>query len=169
MIADPPSIQAGESACPTKPVRPHCAGIGFWFWWRRRSRLPIAGFLITISSLAFAQGRMEDGLKEMRAVAAVEDATEKAAVTPGPLTPAHELAGQMLLEMKRPAEALAEFEATMKKEPNRFRAVGGAAKAAADAGDRTKARAYYTQLRTICQSGDRPGRPELREARAFAR
>jgi hypothetical protein len=122
-----------------------------------------------IASLAFAQGRMEEGLKEMRAVAAIEDATEKAAVTPGPLTPAHELAGQMLVEMKRPAEALAEFEATLKKEPNRFRALAGAAKAAADAGDRTKARAYYTQLRTICRSGDRPGRPELREALAFAR
>ena len=56
-----------------------------------------------------------------------EDATEKAAVTPGPLAPARELLGEMLLQMKQPADALKEFEATLKKEPNRFRALYGAA------------------------------------------
>jgi Flp pilus assembly protein TadD len=103
----------------------------------------------------------------MRAAATIEDGTEKAAVTPGPLAPARELLGQMLLRMNRPAEALTEFEATLKKEPNRFRAVAGAAKAAAVAGDRAKARTYYTQLLKICERADRPGRPELNEARGF--
>ena len=56
----------------------------------------------------------------MRAAATMEDRTEKSAVTPGPLAPARELVGEMLLEMNRPAEALAEFEATLKKEPNQI-------------------------------------------------
>ena len=74
-----------------------------------------------------AEGRNADALAGMRAAAEMEDRTEKAAVTPGPLAPARELLGQMLLELAQPSEALKEFEATLKKEPNRFRAVYGAA------------------------------------------
>jgi hypothetical protein len=62
---------------------------------------------------------------------------------------------------------LKEFELTLKKEPNRFRAVYGAAKAAARAGDRATSRAYYRQLVKICERGDTPGRAELREARTL--
>jgi len=75
----------------------------------------------------------------------------------------------MLLEMKEPAQARKEFEATMKKEPNRFRAVYGAARAASLMGDRAAARQYYGQLLKISERGDRPGRPELAEARQVAR
>ena len=75
----------------------------------------------------------------MREAADREDATEKAAVTPGPIKPARELLGEMLMQLKRPAEALAEFEATLTKEPNRFRAIYGAARAAEAAGQRQKA------------------------------
>ena len=90
--------------------------------------------------LALAEGRNADALAGMRAAADMEDRTEKAAVTPGPLAPARELLGQMLLQLAQPSEALKEFEATLKKEPNRFRAVYGAATAAAQAGDRARAR-----------------------------
>ena len=88
-------------------------------------------------------------------------------MTPGPLAPARELLGEMLLQLKRPGEAFIEFEQTLKKEPNRFRAVYGAAKAASLAGNRAKAREYYGQLVKICERADTPGRPELTEARAF--
>jgi tetratricopeptide (TPR) repeat protein len=115
--------------------------------------------------LALVEGRNAEALAEMRAAAAMEDATEKSAVTPGPLAPARELAGEMLLQMNQPAEALKEFEATLKKEPNRFRALSGAAKAASLAGDREQARAYSRALLKICERGDKPGRPELEQAR----
>jgi hypothetical protein len=115
--------------------------------------------------LAFAERRQTDALAEMRAAAALEDRTEKAAVTPGPLAPARELLGQMLLELKEPAQARAEFEATLKKEPNRFRAVYGAARAASLTGDRVAARRYYDQLLKICERADKPGRSELEAAR----
>jgi hypothetical protein len=117
--------------------------------------------------LALAEKRTDAALTLMRATATREDATEKNAVTPGPLAPARELLGDMLVELKKPAEAVVEYQATMKKEPNRFRAVYGAARAASLAGDRAKARTYYTQLLDICKRADSPGRPELAEARSF--
>ncbi len=117
--------------------------------------------------LALAEGKSTEALTTMRAAAVREDATEKNAVTPGPIAPARELLGEMLLEMKQPAEALKEFKATLKKEPNRFRAIYGAARAASLSGDRATARTFYQQLLTICAKGDSPGRPELAEARRF--
>ena len=118
--------------------------------------------------LAFVEGRRDEGLTGLRAAADLEDRTEKAAVTPGPLMPAREQVGDMLLEMKRPAEALQAFEATLKKEPNRFRALAGASRAAALAGDTAKARRYGDDLAKICVKADGPVRPELAEARKLA-
>jgi predicted Zn-dependent protease len=102
----------------------------------------------------------------MREAADMEDATEKSAVTPGPIKPARELLGEMLLEAGKPAEALAEFEQTMKKEPNRFRGFYGGARAAEAAGDTAKARTYYARLAETCKSADTPLRPELTAARS---
>jgi hypothetical protein len=119
--------------------------------------------------LLLAEGKGDEAVKLMRATASREDATEKSAVSPGPLAPARELLGDMLLELKKPAEALVEYQATMKKEPNRFRGLYGAAKAASAAGDRAKAREYFTKLVAICKRADTPGRPELVEARAGAK
>jgi cytochrome c5 len=83
--------------------------------------------------------------------------------------PARELLGEMLLAVGKPADALTAFEATMKKEPNRFRATYFAAKAAAAAGNQALARKYFGELVAICQAGDTPGRPELEEARKARR
>ena len=117
--------------------------------------------------LAQAEGRTRDAVAAMRAAADREDATEKNSVTPGPLAPARELLGYMLLDNGEPALALKEFEATMKKEPNRFRARAGAAKAAAAGGDRARAAGYYGQLLKVCARADAGARPELADARAF--
>jgi hypothetical protein len=116
-----------------------------------------------------AEGKATEAVAAMQAVAAREDATEKSAVMPGPLAPARELLGDMLLDTRQPAAALKEFQAVMKKEPNRFRAVYGAAKAAELAGDRPTARTYYRQLLKTCAKADTPGRAELVEARRQAR
>jgi hypothetical protein len=115
--------------------------------------------------LVLAEGRTDEALATMRATALREDATEKNAVTPGPLAPARELLGDMLLETKQPSAALVEYEATLKKEPNRFRAISGAARAAAESGDQEMARRYYAQLLQITAKADSPGRPELAEAK----
>ena len=73
--------------------------------------------------LDLAERRENDALTRMREAAVREDATDKAAVTPGPLAPARELLGDMLMELKRPAEANAEYRATLAKEPNRRRSL----------------------------------------------
>jgi hypothetical protein len=112
-----------------------------------------------------AEGKRDEAVAAMRAVSAREDATEKNAVTPGPIAPARELLGEMLLEVKQPAAALKEFQATLKKEPNRFRAVYGAAKASALSGDQTSAARYYRDLIALCPRADKPERAELNEAR----
>ena len=64
-----------------------------------------------------AEGKPDDALQAMRAAAQREDATEKSAVTPGPLAPARELLGDMLLELKQPAAALMEFRRRSRRSP----------------------------------------------------
>ena len=115
-----------------------------------------------------AEGEASEALTLMREAADREDATDKSAVTPGPIKPARELLGEMLLQLNRPAEALAAFEATLQREPNRFRATYGAARAAEAAGNRQKARASYAKLLQIAKAADQPGRPELADARKSA-
>ena len=101
----------------------------------------------------------------MKSAAELEDGTEKSAVTPGPLAPARELQGEMLLEINEPAQALEQFEATLKKEPKRFRALYGAARAAQLSGNSDASRGYFRELLKVCANADSPGRPELTEAR----
>ena|SRR5688500_12585230 len=93
----------------------------------------------------------------------MEDGTDKSAVSPGPLAPAREMLGDMLLEMKRPADALKELEAVMKKEPNRFRTLYLGVKAASSTGNENLARQYQKQLVQMCVKGDAADRPELAE------
>jgi hypothetical protein len=76
--------------------------------------------------LDLAEKRETDALAKMHEAVTREDATEKSAVTPGPLAPARELLGDMLMQLNRPAEAKAEYRATLMKEPNRRHALRGA-------------------------------------------
>jgi tetratricopeptide (TPR) repeat protein len=115
--------------------------------------------------LAFVEGDGQGVLTGMRAAAEQEDKTEKSAITPGPLAPARELLAELLLDLNHPLEALKEFETTLKKEPNRFRSLYGAAKAAKLAGDRSTAQIYFRKLLTVAQPADEPERPEMAEAR----
>ena len=87
----------------------------------------------------------------MRAAADHEDQTEKSPVTPGPIMPARELLGDLLMELGRPAEALPQYEASIAKEPNRFRGLYGAGLAAERAGDRDAGeRAFRDARRDLC-------------------
>jgi tetratricopeptide (TPR) repeat protein len=116
--------------------------------------------------VGFAAGSRKEGIATLRAAADAEDATDKSAVTPGPLAPARELLGYMLLEADDPARALVEFERSMAKEPRRFRGAYGAALAADAAGDRDKARRYFAEVVAIAGATASP-RPELRRARSY--
>jgi hypothetical protein len=116
--------------------------------------------------LTLAQGNSQEALQQMRQAADHEDRTDKHSVTPGVILPARELLGDMLLELKQPAPALVEFEATLGTAPNRFNALSGAAHAAELSGDNAKARTYYAKLLTLCDHAD-GDRPELKAAQTF--
>ena len=101
-------------------------------------------------------------LAELRA----EDKTEKSIVTPGPLAPARELYGSMLLERGMAKEALTAFETTLNKEPNRLNATIGAGQAAQKLGDTAKARQYFAKALALADGKD-VSRVEIADARAF--
>ncbi len=96
--------------------------------------------------LAFEKGKQAEALHLMQQAARLEASTEKHPVTPGEVLPARELLGDMLLELKRPKEALAEYETGLKRSPNRFNSLYGAGRAAELAGDKKKAASYYQKL-----------------------
>lgn len=112
----------------------------------------------------YAEGKTGEALTRMRAAADHEDQTEKNVVTPGPILPARELLGDLLMDLGRPADALKEYEASVAKEPNRFRGLYGAALAAERAGDAARARAHYATLVAMC-AGSAGTRAELARAR----
>jgi len=121
---------------------------------------------IAVAWVLDAEGKKDEALKAMSAAADAEDKTEKAPVTPGPLAPARELYGEMLLQHGMAAEALVAFEATKAKEPNRYRGYAGAAAAAEKLGDKVKAKDNYQKLVALAVAAD-ADRPELAVARKF--
>ena len=116
--------------------------------------------------LALAEGREEEALALMHSAADLEDSGDKPPITPGAVVPARELLGEMLLEVERPADALAEFEGALEATPNRFRSLYGAARAAELAGDIERARQYYAQLLDVSRWADSE-RPEPAQAKRF--
>lgn len=121
----------------------------------------------TVSAwILFAQGQREKSLIEMRSAADQEDAIDRPPVAPGPLVPARELLGEMLLEAQQPMFALDAFEADLRTAPGRLNALYGAGRAAERAKNLSKAQSYFSQLVANCQQAD-PKHPAVREARAF--
>jgi len=110
-----------------------------------------------------AEGKNEEALAAMRAAADHEDQTEKHAVTPGPLMPARELLGDLLMDLGQPADALPQYEASIAKEPNRFHGLYSAGLAAESTGARARARVHFEKLVAICAQSDGT-RPELARA-----
>ena len=102
----------------------------------------------------------------MREAADLEASTPKHAVTPGPTLPADELLGDMLMEQRRPAEALAAYRRSLARYPGRFNSLLGAARAARAAGDDMTARTLYGELLAVAAPGC--ARPGLDEARRFS-
>jgi tetratricopeptide (TPR) repeat protein len=112
--------------------------------------------------VAFAEGATDEALRLMRTAADRQDARGKGEVA----IPAREMLGDMLVLSNRPGEALVEYEASMRVDPNRFGGLAGAARAAELAGKPDRARSYYTRLLENCR-GSESGRSELHQARAF--
>jgi tetratricopeptide (TPR) repeat protein len=109
--------------------------------------------------LALAKGKSDEALQELRAAADHQDKNGGESVG----IPAREMLADMLLELKRPAEAIAEYKTDLKNSPNRFDALLGAARSAQATGDAGGAQSFYVKLAEICGPG--ADRPELAEAK----
>jgi hypothetical protein len=155
----PAAAQLEVAAMETKVAALKAANDAYW--------AHVVGAQATAVSawIAHGEGRHADALRLAREAADTEDKVEKHAVTPGPLIPARELLGDILMVHNQPAEALVAYEETFKREPNRMRTLVGAARAAKAAGKNDIARKYYEQI--VKLSDPASTRASLTEAKAF--
>jgi tetratricopeptide (TPR) repeat protein len=116
--------------------------------------------------VARAEKKNDEAVRLARQAAELEETVEKHPVTPGPLLPARELEGDLLMELGRPADALRSYEMTLVREPRRARALFGAARAAEKAGNKSAARAHYEQLSRLMERAD-VSRAEPKVAKDF--
>jgi predicted Zn-dependent protease len=116
--------------------------------------------------LALAEDRKGDAIAAMRQAADLEDRSGKHVAMENRLSPIRELLGELLLEANEPAQALKEFETSLRNNPNRYRSFAGAAKAAERAGDRAQAKSYYEKLVALAAQAD-GGRPDLVAAKQY--
>jgi tetratricopeptide (TPR) repeat protein len=84
--------------------------------------------------VAMNAGNTDQALAHLKEAAAIEAQKPLEFGPPFPPKPAHELYGEALLALDRPADALTQFEKTLARHPDRARALMGKAKAAAQAG-----------------------------------
>jgi len=111
-------------------------------------RLSAAGWI------ASADGKKDEAVRLLREAADLEDRTDKHPVTPGAVAPAREQLADLLAETGKPAEALAEYETSLKTAPNRFNGLSGAARAAKASGNNEKAKQYYAKLLEVAPNAD---------------
>ncbi len=114
-----------------------------------------------------ARKKNEEAIRLARSAADLEGATDKHAVTPGSIIQARELLGDLLIDLRQPAPALEEYEASLAVAPNRLHGLAGAARAARASGNRDKTLSYSAKLLALASRADADN-AELAEARKSA-
>ena len=157
-------VSAKRSAAELETIRTSLAGRKDYDWAGSVS----AEYEAATALIAYAERKKAEGLRALRAAADHEDSIDKHPVTPGALLPVREMLADLLMENGTPGDALREYETVLKASPRRYRSLAGAAQSADRAGERSKARAYATQLVEMC-AGAEGTRPELEWARTYVR
>jgi hypothetical protein len=116
--------------------------------------------------IALADGNPGQAITLMETAADLEDRSEKHIAMENRLSPMRELLGELLLVAKKPADALREFERSLRVVPNRFRSLAGAGQAAAQSGKKKLAQSYFKQLLSMTANADSE-RSALNIARSF--
>jgi tetratricopeptide (TPR) repeat protein len=106
------------------------------------------------------EGKNDEATAAMRKAADHEDAVGEEQTS----MPAREMLADMLMEMKRPEQALAEYQAALKLNPKRFDGLYGAGQAAEASGQASRASEFYASLVKDCE-GAGSQRPELARAK----
>ena len=135
---------------------------------------PFAKQIITLQAkeaeavAAQTAGDTERAIAMMDEAIAIEDSIYALSQPPYPPIPAHELYGTMLMEIKRPADAMKHFVETLKRTPARPKAIDGIAHAAEALGDKQTAMKHYAEFLELWKHADQD-RPEIANARVSAR
>jgi tetratricopeptide (TPR) repeat protein len=133
---------------------------------------PFAKLIITLQAreadafAAQAAGDYKGAVSKLKDAVAIEDSVDDLSQPPYPAIPAAELCGYLLLELNRPAEAVTYFQKTLKRTPNRPKAILGIARAARSLGNKEAAITRYQEFLWVWKHAD-PDRPELAEAKQF--
>jgi tetratricopeptide (TPR) repeat protein len=114
------------------------------------------------AQLHAARGKWEEAITQMKRATTLEEEMSPPSGPPDLIKPSHELFGEILLKAGKGAEAQAMFEVALQRQPNRARALLGAARAANAAGRNEVARNYYDKLAGIWKGADKD-LAELRE------
>jgi tetratricopeptide (TPR) repeat protein len=107
--------------------------------------------------IAYAEGNSSKAVKDMQDSADLQDKVGQGEVD----IPAREMLADMLLELKRPQEALAEYKRALTLSPNRFNGLFNAGVAAEAVGDKAQAQTYFATLLKLTDNGSQSARPEL--------
>jgi tetratricopeptide (TPR) repeat protein len=116
--------------------------------------------------IATSKKNFDEAIVAMNKATALEEEMSPPSGPPTLIKPSHELFGEILLRAGKPKEAAQQFTTALNRQPNRARALLGAARAAAQSGDKARATELYTNFLRVWQQAD-PNQPELRAAREF--
>jgi tetratricopeptide (TPR) repeat protein len=119
------------------------------------------------AAILFAEGRREEALVLARQAAVVEAGLAFEFGPPVPVKPVNEQVGEMLMDLRRPKEAMEAFELSLKRTPKRALSLLGLARAATAAKDVATAQRAYGELRDVWKKADKT-LPELKEVGALA-
>jgi hypothetical protein len=126
------------------------------------------GELEVAAVAASARQDHEKAVELMKKAIGLEEQMGPPSGPPGLIKPAHELFGEILLRAGKPAAAAEQFKASLLRQPNRARSLLGAARAAAQSGNKAGAAAAYAVFLNQWQQADEE-LPELREAREYVK
>jgi tetratricopeptide (TPR) repeat protein len=121
---------------------------------------------LEVAALARANaGKHEEAIELLRRATGLEESLRPPSGPPDMIKPSHELFGEVLLRAGRPAEAAAQFQTALLRQPNRPRSLLGLARAAKSTDAKLAARAYGDYLRTQERADAQTA--ELAEARDY--
>jgi hypothetical protein len=110
--------------------------------------------------LRLAEGKSREALELMKAAIALEEKLPFEFGPPSPPKPAHELMGEMLLQLQQPGLARVQFELSLLRAPRRALSLLGLARSLTQSGQKPAARQAYHDLQTIWSQAD----PAVRKA-----
>ncbi len=134
-------------------------------YFKRPERLDIWDLEIQ-AAIRVSNKDYEEAIALMKKATAIEEKLPAPSGPPRLIKPTYELFGEILLRAGKSKEAAQQFATSFLRHPNRARSLLGAARAAADNGNRKGAVEWYSKLLAVWTQAD-PTLPELREARRY--